>query len=157
MNRRINDRLRDVGAVVGILMIVVGIAVIAVVNLRAAQNEAASLQSALDVTRAELVEVQADLEAAQAEVGAAEAQVTALNSSLLLCQNDLVNAEAGPPPATDLDLQAEYYRGVYDMCVVVIGGTADACMGGVYGTFENRWYEQGSPGYSYPPPPPGVQ
>lgn len=56
------------------------------------------------------------------------------------------------PKATPAaDPQAEYYRGLYDVCVQATGDL-QGCLGWVTKAYKSKWYEQPSAGWEWPLP-----
>jgi len=49
--------------------------------------------------------------------------------------------------------QQEYYRGIYDSCVLVFQ-SIDGCLEAARSTFEHDWYGQPSDGWAWPLPAP---
>jgi hypothetical protein len=53
--------------------------------------------------------------------------------------------------STSADAEAEYHRGLYDICRSVLHGSREDCIGAVAKAQANHWYEQQSDGWSWPP------
>ena len=71
-------------------------------------------------------------------------------------------ATATPEPVPTVDVEAEYYRGLYDACVHQIkkGGRVDDvvkfCNTSVGNIKKSGWYDKESPGYNLNPEPTSV-
>jgi hypothetical protein len=59
----------------------------------------------------------------------------------------LVAGSATAAPA--VDAEAEYHRGLYDICRALLSGSRDQCMQAVVEARANHWYEQSSEGWSW--------
>lgn len=57
---------------------------------------------------------------------------------------------AAAPAATAGDGEGQYLRGLYDVCRVVLHGPENDCMRAVAQAHEKHWYDQASPGWSWP-------
>jgi len=59
-------------------------------------------------------------------------------------------ASAAPLAAGAADAEGQYHRGLYDICRAVLHGQAQECMQAVANAHEQHWYEQESPGWTWP-------
>ena len=55
------------------------------------------------------------------------------------------------PSAQGTDAEGQYHRGLYDICRSVLHGQPQDCMQVVASAQERHWYEQDSPGWTWPP------
>ena len=60
-------------------------------------------------------------------------------------------ASAATPAAMGGDAESQYHRGLYDICRSVLHGQPQECMQAVAGAYQNHWYDQESPGWTWPP------
>lgn len=60
-------------------------------------------------------------------------------------------ASAAPPSAVGMDAEGQYLRGLYDICRTVLKGQPQECMQAAASAHERHWYEQESPGWTWPP------
>jgi hypothetical protein len=54
-------------------------------------------------------------------------------------------------PSAGADTESQYHRGLYDICRTVLQGEPQECMQAVASARERHWYEQESPGWTWPP------
>src|SRR5262245_26464768 len=55
------------------------------------------------------------------------------------------------PSAGSADAEGQYHRGLYDICRSVLHGEPQECLQAVAGAHQQHWYEQESPGWTWPP------
>ena len=60
-------------------------------------------------------------------------------------------ASAATAPAAGADAEGQYHRGLYDICRSVLKGQPQECMQAVASAQQRHWYEQESPGWTWPP------
>ena len=63
---------------------------------------------------------------------------------------DLVKARESKKETLDIKGQEEYYRGIFDVCVYVLGGGPESCNGVVVNLAAQDAYSVPSPGYADP-------
>ena len=54
------------------------------------------------------------------------------------------------PAAGAVDAESQYHRGLYDICRSVLHGQAQECLQLIASAREKHWYEQESPGWTWP-------
>src|SRR5262245_30880221 len=62
-------------------------------------------------------------------------------------------ASAATPATGGADAEAQYHRGLYDICRSVLQAQPQECMQAVASARQQHWYEQESPGWTWPPSP----
>ena len=60
-------------------------------------------------------------------------------------------ASVASPSATGADAEGQYHRGLYDICRTVLQGQPPECLQAVASAYQRHWYEQESPGWTWPP------
>ena len=59
----------------------------------------------------------------------------------------IASPSAAAPPT---DGEAQYHRGIYDVCRSIMQGSRDQCLQAVAQAHDHHWYEQDSNGWSWP-------